>query len=34
VLATTAGLGWAMSMLVFTPFSGAVSEQEVLTEGA
>jgi hypothetical protein len=34
VLATTAGLGWAISMLVFTPFSGAVSEQEVLTEGA
>jgi hypothetical protein len=34
VLATTAGLGWAISMLVFTPFSGAVSEQQVLTEGA
>jgi hypothetical protein len=34
VLATTAGLGWAMSMLVFTPFSGTVSEQQVLTEGA
>jgi hypothetical protein len=34
VLATTAGVGWAMSMLVFTPFSGTVSEQEVLTEGA
>jgi len=34
VLATTAGLGWALSMLVFTPFSGTVSEQVVPTEGA
>jgi hypothetical protein len=34
VLATSAGLGWALSMLVFTPFSGTVSEQVVPTEGA
>jgi hypothetical protein len=27
LLATTAGLGWAMSLLIFSPFSGAVTEQ-------
>ena len=26
ILATTAGLGWAMSLLVFTPFSGPATE--------
>jgi hypothetical protein len=34
VLTTTAGLGWAMSVLIFPPYSGPVSEQVVLNEGA